>query len=62
MLITRAVPPKHIHKGNIFEEFAKNASKIKNNQLVDVVTIVDRQTGAVLGRIERDGAVWLRVK
>lgn len=58
--VTPTIPPKLLPKGNIFAEFAKNASKIKNHQLVDVVTVVDRKTGAVLGRIERDGAAWKR--
>jgi hypothetical protein len=60
--VTRTAPPKHIAKGNIFDEFAKNSAKIKDNQLVDAVTVVSRETGAVLGRIERNGTVWRRVR
>jgi hypothetical protein len=61
-LITKAVPPRHIPKGNIFEEFAQNAGKIKDNQLIDAVTIVDQDTGAIIARLERTGAVWARTK
>jgi hypothetical protein len=62
VLVTKAVPPKRIPKGNIFDDFAKNAPKVQDSQLLDAVTIVDQKSGAVLGRIERQGAVWTRAK
>lgn len=62
VLVTRGVPPMHLPKGNLFEKFATHASKVPNNELVDMVTIVDRSTGDVLGRITRNGKVWKRVE
>jgi hypothetical protein len=61
-LVTKTVPPKRIPKGNLFEEFAKNAGKLNDNQLVDAVTVVDKNTGAIIARIERSGAVWSRTR
>ncbi len=52
----------HISQGNLFEKFAAHAPNVPNSELIDMVTIVDKATGDVLGRIARNGKVWRRVE
>ena len=60
VMVTKGAPEKHINKGNIFDKFIKAAPDLKGHQLVDAVTVVERDSGSVLARIERNGAVWER--
>jgi hypothetical protein len=60
VMVTKGVPEKHIGKGNIFDKFVEKAPDLKGHELVDAVTVVERDTGSVLARIERNGAVWER--
>lgn len=62
VFVTNGRPPKSLAKGNLFEEFAQHISSIPGNRLLDVATIVDKETGAVLGRIERAGAIWEKTR
>lgn len=61
ILVTAEKPPRRLRQGNLYDDIAEHLSLIGDNANLDVVTLVDRASGKLLARFERNQNTWRHV-
>ncbi|MBK9031022.1 MAG: hypothetical protein IPL61_06750 [Myxococcales bacterium] len=61
-IATTQLPPVRKYHGNLYDEVATYLAEQPDATLLDVVTLVDRTSGAVLCRWIRNGPTWRTIR